>query len=111
MSDTIYLSRFFVEFGPFAKKDILDLEKRGLLHETDYLLADGSTAWVHKDEWLSGATTPAKPAAGKSARQTGCESPDNQSASRQESQVSGLSFCLTVGVVLQACLRSLFCAE
>jgi hypothetical protein len=65
MSDTIYLSRFFVEFGPFAKKDILDLEKRGLLHETDYLLADGSTAWVHKDAWLSGATTPAKPAAKK----------------------------------------------
>lgn len=69
MSDTIYLSRFFVEFGPFAKKDILDLQKRGLLHETDYLLADGSTVWVHKDEWLSGTTgpAPAKPPVAKKA--------------------------------------------
>ena len=67
MSDTIYLSRFFVEFGPFAKKDILDLEKRGLLHETDYLLADGAATWVHKDAWVNGATTPAKKVPAKPA--------------------------------------------
>ena len=56
MNDLFYLSRFFVEFGPFPKKDILDLKKRGLLYSTDYLLAVGSDAWVQIDEWLSGLT-------------------------------------------------------
>lgn len=72
MNDLFYLSRFFVEFGPFPKKDIIDLKKRGLLHSTDYLLAAGSDAWVQIDEWMSSlvaapvkatkaATTTAKP--------------------------------------------------
>jgi len=47
----------------------------------------------------------------KSASQASRESLDNQSASRQESQVGGLRFCLTVGIILQACLRGHFCAE
>ena len=31
MKDLVYLSRAFVEFGPFAKKEILDFQKHPLL--------------------------------------------------------------------------------
>lgn len=80
MNDLFYLSRFFVEFGPFPKKDILDLKKRGLLYPTDYLLAVGSDAWVQIDEWLSGLTAaPAKAtksaAAPKGAAKTATKAP------------------------------------
>lgn len=53
MKDLVYLSRAFVEFGPFAKKEILDFQKRGILTETDYLRAEGSDNWVHYQEWLT----------------------------------------------------------
>lgn len=56
MNDLFYLSRFFVEFGPFPKKDILDLKKRGLLYSTDYLLAVGGDVWMQIDEWMNSLT-------------------------------------------------------
>lgn len=43
MKDLVYLSRAFVEFGPFAKKEILDFQKRGILSSSaDYLRDEGS---------------------------------------------------------------------
>ncbi|MHB1080918.1 MAG: hypothetical protein ACYC67_16060 [Prosthecobacter sp.] len=59
MKDLVYLSRAFVEFGPFAKKEILDFQKRGLLSETDYLRDEGSDSWVHYQEWLTVVPMPA----------------------------------------------------
>jgi hypothetical protein len=59
MKDLVYLSRSFVEFGPFAKKEILDFQKRGLLTETDYLRDEGSDAWLHYQEWLTIVPMPA----------------------------------------------------
>ena len=53
MKDLVYLSRSYVEFGPFAKKEILDFQKRGLLTATDYLRDEGSDSWVHYQEWLT----------------------------------------------------------
>jgi hypothetical protein len=53
MKDLVYLSRAFVEFGPFAKKEILDFQKRGILTESDYLRDEGSESWVHYQEWLT----------------------------------------------------------
>lgn len=53
MKDLVYLSRSFVEFGPFAKKEILDFQKRGLLTDTDYLRDEGSEKWLHYQEWLT----------------------------------------------------------
>jgi hypothetical protein len=53
MKDLVYLSRAFVEFGPFAKKEILDFQKRGLLTPSDYLRDEGSNSWVHYQEWLT----------------------------------------------------------
>jgi|UniRef100_UPI003782D575 hypothetical protein len=59
MKDLVYLSRSFVEFGPFAKKEILDFQKRGLLSETDYLRDEGSETWLHYQEWLTIVPMPA----------------------------------------------------
>lgn len=59
MKDLVYLSRSYVEFGPFAKKEILDFQKRGLLTATDYLRDEGSDNWVHYQEWLTVVPMPA----------------------------------------------------
>jgi hypothetical protein len=59
MKDLVYLSRAFVEFGPFAKKEILDFQKRGILTQTDYLRDEGSDNWVHYQEWLTVVPMPA----------------------------------------------------
>ncbi|MDZ4405162.1 hypothetical protein [Prosthecobacter sp.] len=72
MKDLVYLSRAFVEFGPFAKKEILDFQKRGILSSADYLRDEGSDTWLHYQEWLTVVPMPApklvkKPAAPKAA--------------------------------------------
>jgi len=59
MKDLVYLSRAFVEFGPFAKKEILDFQKRGLLSESDYLRDEGSETWLHYQEWMTIVPMPA----------------------------------------------------
>jgi hypothetical protein len=58
MKSLVTLSRAFVEFGPFAKTEILDFHKRGLLQDTDYLRDEGSETWLHYAEWVS-ASQPA----------------------------------------------------
>ncbi|WP_395716161.1 hypothetical protein [Prosthecobacter sp.] len=68
MKDLVYLSRSFVEFGPFTKKEIIDFQKRGLIADTDYLRDEGSDNWLHCQEWLTIVPMPApklvkKPAA------------------------------------------------
>lgn len=70
MKDLVYLSRSFVEFGPFTKAEILDFQKRGLLSDSDYLRDQGSETWLHYQEWLTVVPMPApkaekKPAAPK----------------------------------------------
>lgn len=59
MKDLVYLSRAFVEFGPFAKKEILDFQKRGILSSADYLRDEGSETWMHYQEWLTIVPMPA----------------------------------------------------
>ncbi|WP_397383563.1 hypothetical protein [Prosthecobacter sp.] len=70
MKDLVYLSRAFVEFGPFAKKEILDFQKRGLLTATDYLRDEGSDSWVHYQEWLTVVPMPAPKLVKKTAEKT-----------------------------------------
>ncbi len=53
MKDLVYLSRAFVEFGPFTNKEILDFQKRGILSAADYLRNEGADNWVHYQEWLT----------------------------------------------------------
>ncbi len=68
MQNLVYLSRVFVEFGPFTKKEILDFQKRGILTTTDYLRDHGSDAWLHYQDWLTVPPTPAPKAAPKPTR-------------------------------------------
>ncbi|MFM2165981.1 MAG: hypothetical protein RIS79_352 [Verrucomicrobiota bacterium] len=55
MKNLVTLSRSFVEFGPFTKEEVLDFSQRGLLQESDYLLDDGSGAWLSSAEWVTAA--------------------------------------------------------
>ena len=66
MNDKIYLSRSFVEFGPFSATEIKDFYKRGLLQDTDYL-SGAANSWIHVNEWAASLTTASAPAAAKPA--------------------------------------------
>lgn len=46
-----YLSRAFVEFGPFSTEEMLSFQQRGLLKDTDYIRAEGTDAWTHVGDW------------------------------------------------------------
>ncbi len=65
MTQLIYISRAFVEFGPFSAKEILDFETRGLLRDTDYVRPEGVDDWVHVLTWITDSAAKAKPAANK----------------------------------------------
>ena len=47
----LYISRLFVEFGPFEANEIHSFIQRGLLSETDYLRVQGKEDWVHISDW------------------------------------------------------------
>ena len=65
----LYLSRAFVEFGPFPSAEMISFHQRGLLQDTDYVRAEGSSDWLHVNDWAATATAPVpapkKPAAKK----------------------------------------------
>ncbi len=57
-----YLSRSFVEFGPFPAAEILSFHQRGLLKNTDYVRAEGKSTWTHVNDWAA-SQTPVKASA------------------------------------------------
>lgn len=62
MSTTsVYLSRSFVEFGPFSADEMKDFYSRGLLKEIDHIRLEGSDDWQHVVAWVN--SIPATPAA------------------------------------------------
>jgi GYF domain 2 len=65
----LYISRLFVEFGPFEANEIQSFIQRGLLSETDYLRSQGQEDWIHISDWTpSSAYQPvSKPPAKKAA--------------------------------------------
>lgn len=64
MNEMLYLSRSFVEFGPFTSTELASLEARGALKETDYVRAEASNDWIHVSDWFATAETvvPEEPA-------------------------------------------------
>ncbi len=60
MNQLVYVSRAFVEFGPFTTQEVLDFEKRGILCNADYLRNDGQSEWIHVQDWIAIAAKPAK---------------------------------------------------
>ncbi len=61
-----YLSRSFVEFGPFRAAELLSFFQRGLLKDTDYVRSEGTNDWTHVNDWAASSTA-AKPAPAKKA--------------------------------------------
>ena len=53
MSNPIYISRNFVEFGPFKPEEIIDFHTRGILGELDHVCEKGQTDWVYIAEWIA----------------------------------------------------------
>jgi hypothetical protein len=61
MKDAYFLSRAYVEFGPFPAAEMLGFFDRGLLRETDYILGEGTeSTWLHLPEWVTLHRAPAK---------------------------------------------------
>lgn len=68
MTDSIHISRNYIEFGTFTFAEILDFQKRGIVRDSDFLRADKAEVWLPASLWITEATTvKAKPAAKKTA--------------------------------------------
>ena len=65
MSDLIYVSRNFTEFGGFKPAEVKDFIKRSVLVDTDFLKIDGSDEWVPLGEWISAPSGSTANAAGE----------------------------------------------
>jgi hypothetical protein len=60
MNDSYFLSRAYVEFGPFPAAEMLDFFDRGLLREADYILGESTQSnWLHVSEWVALHRAPA----------------------------------------------------
>ena len=66
MTENIYISRNYVEFGAFTPDEILAFEKRGILLDIDHVRAENAEVWLPLNVWLA-ETTKVKPAAKKPA--------------------------------------------
>ncbi len=73
MKNLIYISRAFVEFGPFPDAELRDFLKRGILRDGDHFRHHGLDDWLSLDQWIASvpgakaAPTKAKPASAKKA--------------------------------------------
>jgi hypothetical protein len=65
----LYLSRAFVEFGPFPSEEMASFYQRGLLKDTDYVRTENTDNWLHVNDWAATLAAPApKKAAVKKAK-------------------------------------------
>jgi hypothetical protein len=56
----VYLSRSFVEFGPFTPAEMKDFFSRGLLRDIDHIRHDGHDDWSSVTHWIAQADTAPK---------------------------------------------------
>jgi hypothetical protein len=57
----VYLSRAFVEFGPFTVEEMKNFYSRGLLQEIDHIRPEGSDQWLHVMDWVNSIPATASP--------------------------------------------------
>lgn len=62
MKDALYLSRSFVEFGPFPTAEMFSFYNRGLLADSDYVRGASSDDWVHVNDWVASLPSAEPPA-------------------------------------------------
>lgn len=60
MKTLVYLSRAFVEFGPFTTKEMKDFHRRGLLRDIDHIRQEGEDQWIPAAAWAAAVAVPAK---------------------------------------------------
>ena len=61
MKDAYYLSRAYVEFGPFPAIEILGFYDRGLLKSSDYISGAGvHGSWIPVSDWVTVRKSPPK---------------------------------------------------
>jgi len=53
----VFLSRSYVEFGPFTADELSGFAGRGLLLESDYVKETGGHVWQPCNEWLASLTS------------------------------------------------------
>ena len=58
----LFLSRNFVEFGPFTDVELSGFAGRGLLLESDYVKETGGHVWQPCNEWLASLSNSSAPA-------------------------------------------------
>ena len=69
MSKPVYISRNFVEFGPFKTEELVDFHQRGILGELDHVREEGHDDWLFIGEWIAKAgKNTAKPSAPPAAK-------------------------------------------
>ena len=52
-SPSIYLSRAFVEFGPFTEEEVITFYQRGILHISDHVRTLAEPDWMAVSEWAA----------------------------------------------------------
>ena len=67
MSEMIYVSRNYTEFGTFKPEEIADFKKRGIIIDSDYLRIENTDGWILAGDWTLEvpAAAPKKKAASK----------------------------------------------
>lgn len=55
-SPQIFVSRYHVEFGPFAPHEVIALHERRVFVPTDFARESGSDRWIPMNEWRRGWT-------------------------------------------------------
>jgi hypothetical protein len=54
----VFLSRNFVEFGPFTTDELSGFASRGIVLASDFVKGNGSESWVPSSEWLASLNGP-----------------------------------------------------
>ncbi len=68
MKTLVYLSRAFVEFGPFSSEEMKDFHSRGLLRDIDHLRLHGEDKWLPLKVWAASVEAATKAAAKPKAK-------------------------------------------
>lgn len=83
----LYLSRAFVEFGPFPSSELLSFHQRGILKETDYVRLEGSDEWLHVEDWAAQKKpTPAPVAKKPAVKKAKAEAPPAKKAAAKKAK-------------------------
>ena len=56
MSNPVYLSRYYVEFGPLPAEEVVSYYKSGILGDTDYIRDIAAPDWLPVSTWATSMT-------------------------------------------------------